>query len=305
MAAILPPFLKPGSLIRIVSPAGKCEAEPLLNAIEWLRSLGYKAELGKHAASQCYQYAGSDRDRLADLQEAFDDPYVNAIICSRGGYGAIRLLEYLDFSGFIRHPKWVAGYSDITLLLCALEHLGYCSVHGSMCRHCFTESGLPNESFRSLMALLGGDKKTTTWKGDLLNRPGKPTAPLIGGNLSLLYSLTGTPFDTDTRGKILFIEEIGEYLYHLDRMMVSLRLAGKLEKLAGLVAGYFTNMKDNDTPFGKEYREIILDAVRDYGYPVAFGFPSGHEQPNLPLICGGMYTLEAGAENSSLAPERK
>jgi muramoyltetrapeptide carboxypeptidase len=301
MAAISPPFLKPGSLIRIVSPAGKCEAEPLLGVEEWLRSSGYQADRGKHATSRCYQFAGSDRERLADLQEAFDDPSVNAILCSRGGYGTIRLLEYLDFSGFMQYPKWVAGYSDITLLLCALNQQGYCSVHGAMCRHSLSDTGRPNEGMIRLLALLRGEKNTTTWKGDSLNRPGKTTAPLTGGNLSILYSLTGTPFDIDTRGKILFIEEIWEYLYHLDRMMVSLRLAGKLEKLAGLVAGYFTDMKDNDEPFGKEYREIILDAVRDYSYPVAFGFPAGHEQPNIPLICGGIYILDAGTENSSLA----
>jgi muramoyltetrapeptide carboxypeptidase len=304
MATISPPFLKPGSLIRIVSPAGKCEAEPLLGVAEWLRSSGYRADWGKYATSRYYQFAGSDGERLADLQEALDDPSVNAILCSRGGYGTIRLLEYLDFSGFMKYPKWVTGYSDITLLLCALDRLGYCSVHGAMCRHSLIETSHPNESFLSLVALLTGEKNTSVWKGNLLNRPGKTTAPLTGGNLSLLYSLTGTRFDIDTSGKILFIEEIGEYLYHLDRMMVSLRLAGKLEKLAGLVAGYFTDMKDNDDPFGKEYREIILDAVRDYSYPVAFGFPAGHEQPNLPLICGGIYTLEAGNENSSLTTER-
>ncbi len=305
MSAISPPFLKPGSVVRIISPAGKCEAEPLHGVAEWLRSSGYQADCGKHAANQCYQFAGSDIERLADLQEALDDPSVNAILCSRGGYGTIRLMEYLDFSGFMKHPKWVAGYSDITLLLCALNRLDYCSVHGAMCRHSLSETGLPNESLLSLLELLRGEKNTTIWKGDILNRPGKTTAPLTGGNLSLLYSLTGTPFDIDTEGKILFIEEIGEYLYHLDRMMVTLRLAGKLKKLAGLVAGYFTDMKDNDDPFGKDYREIILDAVRDYDYPVAFGFPGGHEQPNLPLICGGTYNLEAGAENSSLVMENE
>ncbi len=290
-------------MIRIISPAGKCEAEPLYGITEWLRSQGYRVGWGKHAASGCFQYAGPDEERLSDLQEALDDPAVNAILCSRGGYGTIRLLERLDFTQFLDHPKWVAGYSDITLLHSALHRKGCRSVHGAMLRHSLDEQGLPDESFLHLMATLRGEMINTSWNGGLFNRPGKTTAPLTGGNLSLLYALTGTPYEADTRGKILFIEDTGEYLYHLDRMMVSLRLAGRLASLAGLVAGYFTDMKDNDDPFGKETREIILDAVRDYGYPVAFGFPAGHERPNRALVSGAIYTLEAGPGICTLAPE--
>jgi len=303
MSMISPPFLKAGSVIRIVSPAGKCEVEPLQGITRWLRNSGFQAGCGRYAASSSFQYAGTDGERLADLQEALDDPSVDAILCSRGGYGTIRLLEHLNFRGFRKNPKWVAGYSDITLLHSTLHRKGYCSVHGAMCRHSLDENGLPNESFLHLMALLRGEKNPISWRGSSQNRPGKTTAPLAGGNLSLLYALTGTPYDADTRGKILFIEDIGEYLYHLDRMMVSLRLAGKLKKLAGLVVGHFTGMKDNDDPFGKKVREILYDAVGDYAFPVAFGFPAGHEQPNLALVSGGIYTLEAGTESCTLTLE--
>lgn len=297
---IAPPPLQQGSVIRLVSPAGKCDRAPMEALAGFLESSGYRVQWGNHVTAGCFQYAGSDAQRLADLQEALDDPAVNAIIASRGGYGTLRLLENLDFRGFRRHPKWVAGYSDITLLHSALHRLGYQSVHSIMARNSITGEGLPNESLQSLMEILRGEESTTTWNSHPLNRRGTTTAPLTGGNLSLLYSLTGTPFDTGTRGKILFIEDTGEYLYHLDRMMVSLRLAGKLKHLAALVVGYFTEMKDNEEPFGKGVEEIILDAVRDEEFPVAFGFPAGHDLPNKALASGGTYALEVKNESCSL-----
>ena len=302
---IAPPPVRRGSLFRLVSPAGKCEAAPLTALTTWLEGEGFRVEWGKHLTGSSFQFAGTDQERLEDLQEALDDPSADVILCSRGGYGTIRLLEHLDFRGFRKHPKWVVGYSDITLLHSTLNHMGYRSLHGAMGRHSLGEDGQPNESFQSLMALLRGEESASIWAGNPLNRPGKRTAPLTGGNLSLLYALMGTPCEPDTLGKILYIEDIGEYLYHLDRMMVSLRLAGKLEGLAGLVVGYFTDMKDNEDPFGKNVEEIILDAVRDYGYPVAFGFPAGHEHPNQALVCGGTYTLMTETGLSSLVLERE
>ncbi len=297
---IAPPLIRPGSVFRLVSPAGHCDSAPLLALTEWLEASGYRVEWGKHVTGSSFQFSGTDEERLADLQEALDDPRVNVIFCSRGGNGTLRLLEYLDFRGFRKHPKWLVGYSDITVLHSTLQRMGYQSVHGIMARDCLTEEGQPTESLLSLMEILRDGKSAATWRSHPLNRPGKTTALLTGGNLSLLYALAGTPFYTDTRGKILFIEDIGEYLYHLDRMMVSLRLAGKLEKLAGLVVGYFTEMKDNDEPYGKSVEEIILDAVRDYGFPVAFGFPAGHEQPHRALVSGECYTLEINHERSAL-----
>lgn len=300
MPMVSPPFLKPGSLFRIVSPAGKMAGVHIQPVAEWLQASGFRVEWGNHVSGSHYQYSGTDEERLADLQEALDDPRVNAILCSRGGYGTLRIIGQLDFSAFSKHPKWVIGYSDITVLHNRLHELGYRSVHGHMCRHALDESGHPLEGFATLMKLLQGEEPEYRWPSLPVNRYGETKAPLTGGNLSLLYSLTGTPFDVDTRGKILFIEEIGEYLYHIDRMMVSLRLAGKLKHLAGLVAGYFTDMKDNEDPFGKSVEEVILDAVRDYDFPVAFGFPAGHDHPNLALMTGGNYHLKINGEMSAL-----
>ena len=297
---VSPPFLNPGSLFRIVSPAGKMAGVHIQPVAEWLQASGFSVEWGNHVSGSHYQYSGTDEERLDDLQEALDDPRVNAILCSRGGYGTLRIIGQLDFSAFSKHPKWVIGYSDITVLHNRLHELGYRSVHGQMCRHALDENRHPLEGFASLMKLLQGEELEYRWPSLPVNRHGETKAPLTGGNLSLLYSLMGTPFDVDTRGKILFIEEIGEYLYHLDRMMVSLRLAGKLKHLAGLVAGYFTDMKDNEEPFGKSVEEVILDAVRGYDFPVAFGFPAGHDHPNLALMTGGNYHLKINGELSVL-----
>ncbi len=295
-----PPFITPGSVIRIVSPAGKMEEIHLSPLEEWLKAGGYSVERGKYVSGSHFQYAGTDSERLSDLQEALDDPAVDVIWCSRGGYGTIRIIDQLDFTAFSKYPKWVIGYSDITVLHNRLHELGFCSIHGTMYRHALDESGHPAEGLATLMNLLQGEHPEYRWPSLPVNRPGKISAPLTGGNLSLLYSLLGTPYDVDTRGKILFIEEIGEYLYHLDRMMVSLRLAGKFDQLAGLVAGQFSDMKDNEEPFGKSTEEIILDAVKGFDFPVAFGFSAGHQQPNLALMMGGTYSLEVQPEETTL-----
>jgi muramoyltetrapeptide carboxypeptidase len=295
-----PPFLMPGDKIRIVSPAGKCTEEQIMPAVSWLRENGYLVETGRHIFGQHFQYAGKDDDRLSDLQEALDDTEAKAIICSRGGYGTIRLIDQLDFTRFRKHPKWLVGYSDITVLHNRLHLSGYASIHGAMCRSFFPENGFPDDTLLSLMNLLRGEKPGYTIVPSPVNHCGIATARLVGGNLSLLYSLSGTPYDLDTAGKILFIEDIGEYLYHIDRMMVGLRLSGKLKYLAGLVVGQFTEVKDNEEPFGKSVEEIILDAVRDYDFPVCFGFPAGHGQPNLALRLGSTYKMKIEGKHCSL-----
>jgi muramoyltetrapeptide carboxypeptidase len=295
-----PPFLTPGSKIRIVSPAGKCTEEQIMPSLNWLRENGYQVEPGRNIFEQCFQYAGADDHRLSDLQEALDDPDAKAIICTRGGYGTIRLIDQLDFSRFRKHPKWLVGYSDITVLHNRLHLSGFPSVHGAMCRSFFPESGSPSDTLNSLMDLLRGEKPDYNIVPSPVNIHGTGTARLVGGNLSLLFSLLGTPYDLDTAGKILFIEDIGEYLYHIDRMMVSLRLSGKLKYLAGLVIGQFTEVKDNEEPFGKSVEEIILDAVRDYDFPVCFNFPAGHGQPNLALRLGSVYKMNITGKHCSL-----
>jgi muramoyltetrapeptide carboxypeptidase len=295
-----PPFLMPGAKIRIVSPSGKCTEEQVIPAVNWLRETGYQVEPGRNIFGQYFQYSGEDQDRLADLQEALDDPEAKAIICSRGGYGTIRLIDQLNFSRFRKHPKWLVGYSDITVLHNRLHLSGFPSIHGAMCRGFFPENGSPSDTLLSLMNLLRGEKPDYIIVPSPGNHTGTETARLVGGNLSLLYSLIGTPYDLDTAGKILFIEDIGEYLYHIDRMMVSLRLSGKLKYLAGLVVGQFTEVKDNEEPYGKSVEEIILDAVRDYDFPVCFNFPAGHGQPNLALRLGSVWKLKVTKNNCSL-----
>jgi muramoyltetrapeptide carboxypeptidase len=296
----IPPFLIPGAKIRIVSPAGKCTEEQVLPAVNWLKENGHPVEMGINIFGQYFQYAGKDQDRLTDLQEALDDPETKAIICSRGGYGTIRLIDQLDFSRFRKHPKWLVGYSDITILHNRLHLSGFPSIHGAMCRSFFTEKGIPAVTLLSLMDLLRGGKPDYNIVPSPLNLHGTETARLVGGNLSLLHSLIGTPYDLDTAGKILFIEDVGEYLYHIDRMMVSLRLSGKLKYLAGLVVGQFSEVKDNEEPFGNTVEEIILDAVRDYDFPVCFNFTAGHDQPNLALRLGSVWKLKVSENNCSL-----
>jgi muramoyltetrapeptide carboxypeptidase len=295
-----PPFLMPGDKIRIVSPASKCTEEQIFPAVNWLREKGFQVETGRNIFKQFFQYAGKDEDRLSDLQEALDDREAKAIICSRGGYGAIRLIDQLNFSRFRRHPKWLVGFSDITVLHNRLHLSGFPSIHGTMCRNFFSENPILSDTLLSLTDLLRGEKPEYRFVPSPMDHPGTETARLVGGNLSLLCSLFGTPYDLDTAGKILFIEDIGEYLYHIDRMMVSLRLTGKLKYLAGLVVGQFTDVKDNEEPFGKSVEEIILDAVRNYNFPVCFNFPAGHGQPNLALRLGSVWKLKVTENICSL-----
>lgn len=295
---IIPPFLQPGDRIRIVAPAGKVQKDKVLPGIELLQDEGYEVLPGKHVFDRNFQYAGTDKQRAADLQEALNDPDTKAIVCARGGYGTIRIIEKLDFTSLLRNPKWLVGFSDVTVLHAVLNIMGMASIHGAMPSF-FLENKKPSKSFFSLMELLSSGKSKIELTADTLNRPGTCSGELIGGNLSLIYGLQGTPWQLNTKGKILFIEDLSEYLYHLDRMMQNLRLSGMLKDLAGLVVGGFTDMKDNDSPFGKTANEIILEAVHDYHFPVCFNFPSGHIPKNLSLMFGSEYQLDI-AENCRL-----
>jgi muramoyltetrapeptide carboxypeptidase len=296
---IVPPFLNPGDRIRIVSPAGKVSDKKIIPGIELLRQQGFEVIHGKNVFGQHFQYSGTDGQRAADLQEAMDDPETKAIICSRGGYGTARLLGYLNFSTLKDTPKWLVGFSDITVLHSVFNKLGIASIHGPMPGF-FVQNEKPSASFLQLLSFLAGESPVYDFTPRQQNRKGQVQGELVGGNLSLLYSLRGTPYDLNTDGKILFLEDLSEYLYHLDRIMINLRLSGKLEKLAGLVVGNFTDMKDNENPFGKSVEEIILDAVRDYRFPVCFNFPSGHIDENMPLIFGAEYQLSVAASACTL-----
>ena len=295
-----PPYLQTGSKIRIVSPAGKTDEKHILPAAEWLEKQGYKIELGKHVFARHFQFAGTDQQRLEDLQTALDDPETNAILCSRGGYGTVRIINRLNFSKFMKNPKWLVGFSDITILHSCINGLGFATVHGVMPRHFFDKDGKVSESLDSLMKLLTGKEINYLFSNSESNQAGKVSGELIGGNLSIISSLQGTKYELDTKGKVLFLEDIDEFLYHTDRMIHQLKLAGKLNDLAGLVLGDFTDMKDNESPFGKNVHEIIMDAVQDFNYPVAFGFPAGHDKKNMALVFGKKWKLDVTKTKATL-----
>jgi len=297
---IIPPYLKPSSKIRIVSPAGKINEERVIPAVEWFEKQGYKVKLGNHVFAQHFQFAGTDAQRLEDLQAAFDDSETDAIICSRGGYGAIRIIDQLDLTELKKHPKWLIGFSDITILHSCLNNIEIASIHGAMPPFFFDENSKPNESLVSLMDLLTGKNLNYQIKKNERNRTGNVTAELVGGNLSIIASLLGTKYELKTEGKILFLEDIDEYLYHIDRLIQQLKLAGKLDKLAGLVIGDFTSIKDNDSPFGQTVEEIILETIKEYNFPVCFGFPAGHDKKNLALAFGKKWSLNVSHETSTL-----
>ena len=297
---ITPPYLKPGDKIRIVSPAGKVKEKYVLPAVDWLLGQGYRVELGEHVFASHFQFAGTDQQRLEDLQTAFDDPETSAIICSRGGYGTVRIISKLNYDGLFRHPKWIVGFSDITILHSCLNRNRLATIHGAMPRYFLDKEDQPSESLQSLMLLLTGGRASYTIPAAEGDRPGKVTGELAGGNLSIISSMQGTRCELSTDGKILFLEDIDEFLYHTDRMMLQLKLSGKLDNLAGLVLGNFTDMKDNESPFGKTIREIVAEAVEEYDFPVCYDFPAGHNEKNMALAFGQRWELDVNEQESTL-----
>jgi muramoyltetrapeptide carboxypeptidase len=268
--------------IAIVAPAGRIAPEKVQNAQSILQSWGLQVVLGANLFKDHHQYAATDEERLADLQKVLDDPGIKAILFARGGYGVIRILGKIDFSGFRKNPKWLIGFSDITIFHSHLhENYNILTLHAAMA------AGLTDSvSAESLRKVLFGEHLHYEIASNRLNRPGKAKGVLVGGNLAILCSLTGTDSEINTRGKILFIEDTGEYLYRLDRMMWQMKLSGKLADLKGLIVGGMTDMKDSDTSFGKTAYEIVAEVVKDYNYPVCFGFPAGHQTDNRALIIG-------------------
>ncbi len=269
-------------------------------AVKWLEEQGYTVLLGEHVFAQHFQFAGADEQRAADVQEALDDPDCDAIICSRGGYGTVRIIERLDFSKFLENPKWLVGFSDITILHSRLHNLEVPTIHGVMPRYFFDESGQPCEDLTSMMKLVKGEGISYEVDANEFDRPGVASGYLVGGNLSIVNSLHGTKYDIDTDGKILFLEDIDEFLYHTDRMVHQLKMSGKFDKLAGLILGDFTDMKDNESPFGQTVHEIFAEAVKDFNYPVCYGFPGGHDKKNLALAFGREWELEVAESGTSL-----
>lgn len=292
-----PPSLLPGDKIGIVAPARSVSPEEIETAVKYLNSKGFEVVLGEKLFGKQDQFSGSDAERTSDIQEFLDDVSVKAIICARGGYGSVRLLRHLDFKHFAKHPKWFVGYSDITVFHSAIHNLGIQSLHAPMVFN-LNKPDANIADFDCLIDILTGNKPASTFTSHPLNRHGKAKGILVGGNLSVLYSLRGTPYDINTHGKIIFLEDIDEYLYHIDRMMMNLKLGGKLANIRGIIVGGMTDMKDNNVPFGKNAFEIIADQTSDVFIPVCFDFPAGHGSVNTPLIFGKEVVLEIGRECS-------
>lgn len=294
-----PKFLKTGDTIGIISTARKISKEELLPATTFFEKQGFNVIFGTNLFCEDRQFSGTDEQRASDLQEMLDNSEVNAIICARGGYGTVRIIDKIDFSNFIQNPKWICGYSDVTVLHSHLHNLGIQTLHSTMPLN-FPKDGLVNESMKSLIRALIGEKLSYTIPPHKFNRIGNTSGIICGGNLSILYSLNGTPSDIQTDGKILFIEDLDEYLYHIDRMMMNLKRSGKLAHLAGLIIGGMSDMNDNNIPFGKTAEEIVYEAVAEYNYPVCFGFPAGHISENYALKLGGIVKLSIYKDKSEI-----
>lgn len=298
MPPIAPPALRPGDQVAIVCPARRASHEELAAAVATLESWGLRVVLGASTNVVHHQFGGADEVRRQDLQQQLDNPAIRAVLCARGGYGTTRIIDGIDFAGFARAPKWVAGFSDITTLNSHLLALGYQSIHGVMPLLFHQEGG--EESLESLRRALFGEAVQYAAPAHPLNVPGTATGELVGGNLSILQTLTGTASDTSTTGRILFLEDIDEYLYAIDRMLVHLDRTGKLAGLAGLLVGHFTNPQDNAVPYGQTPNEIINHYAGKYGFPIAHGFPVGHEPDNQALIVGRPARLVVEASGSVL-----
>ena len=298
-----PPYLQKGDSIAIVAPARSVIIEEMLPAITLFEEWGLKVVLGEHLFAVQNQFAGTEEERAEDFQAMLDNDEIKAIICARGGYGVVRIIDLLRFDHFCEHPKWIVGYSDVTVLH---SHIHSCfdieTLHATMPINVYAN---PNyESSESLYDALFGKQLSYQIQTSTFSRVGEGKGELIGGNLSILYSLSATESDIDTTGKILFIEDLDEYLYHIDRMMLNLKRSGKLSHLAGLIIGGLTEMRDNTIPFGSSAEEIITSAIAEYDYPVCFGFPAGHGDDNRALIFGREVSLIVAEEISELTFDR-
>ena len=298
---IVPPLLRPGDTIAIVCPSGFMAREKAQTCIDTLQQWGYTVRIGATLDSPSENYfSGTDEERLADLQQALDDPAVSAVLCGRGGYGLSRIIDAIDFTAFRKKPKWIIGYSDVTVLHAhVFTRYATASLHSPMAG-AFNDGGALTQGVLSLRRALAGEPAAYTCAIHPFNRRGKATAPLVGGNLSILAHLVGTPSDIDTHGKLLFFEDVGEYLYNLDRMLRQLKRNGKLAHLAGLIVGGFTDLKDTTRPFGATVEAIVSDVVSEYDYPVCFGFPVSHSPDNVALKMGLTHTLIVSDEPTLL-----
>jgi muramoyltetrapeptide carboxypeptidase len=297
---ITPAWLKSGDTVGLVAPASYVKADELAQFLAILDTWGLKAVPGKNLYRRKNSFAGNDDQRASDFQQMLDDPSVKAILCVRGGYGSIRIVDKLDFSRFNESPKWIIGCSDITVLHTLIQKtLNTESLHAIMPRH--IKAGKKDlSSLESLKKALFGNLDSYSVKPVRQNRMGEASGILVGGNLSVLYSMRGTKLDIDTSGKILFIEDVGEYLYHIDRMIMNFKTGGKLKNLKGLIVGGMSGMKVSVSGFRKTAIDVIYEAVEEYDFPLMFGFPAGHIRPNMAMIMGREVTMHVNPDECKL-----
>jgi len=304
---LVPPYLKPGDAIGITCPSGYALAEHVAPAIQYLEKWGFRVVVGKTVGRKDHTFGGTDEERISDFQSMINNPELKAILCARGGYGAVRVIDQLDFSPMRKNPKWVIGYSDITVFHSHLHaHAGIASIHAKM-----TE-GFPSDpanfepvqlnALDTLRLALTGEKLSYSVPAHPRNRPGEVDGILIGGNLKIIETLAGTPSDIDTRHKIFFVEDVGEALYSIDRMFCNLKRSGKLSHLKALVIGSFTGIRPDDPiePFGRSIYDIVWEQVKEYDYPVAFDFCVGHQKNNVALKCGVLHRLQVNPDTTIL-----
>lgn len=299
---IRPPYLKVGDTVAIVAPSGvlRNRTSEITQAKNLLESWGLNTVVGKNVFNQNYHFAGTDEERREDFQNAMDDPKISAIWCARGGYGAIRILDKLNYAQFKKYPKWIIGYSDITALHNQVDIEGFESIHAMMCTSLQDDNETIKETISTFKDAIFGKPLNYTLAGSQNNRTGITSGQLIGGNLTILHTMLGSKTSINTSGKILFIEEIGEYEYHIDRMLQSLKRAGYFDNCKGVIVGDITKVRRNTTAWGVSVEQLIVDALSDYNFPIAFNMPAGHEKDNRAMIFGRTVQLKVDKNQSTI-----
>lgn len=296
----VPPYLKKGDTIGILCPSGFMPAENAATCIETLQNWGYKVKVGNTLGNQFHYFSGTDKERTQDLQKMLDDNSIKAILCARGGYGLSRIIDKLDFQKFKKHPKWIIGFSDITVLHAHIyQHFQIATLHAPMAA-AFNGEGYKNEYVASLKNVLSGIESNYTCTAHSFNKAGVAKGDLIGGNLAMIAHLVGSHSSYKTRHKILFLEDVGEYLYNIDRMMIQLERAEMFKHLKGLIIGGFSDLKDTTTPFGMDVYNIINHHVKDLKIPICYNFPVSHETENVALKVGVQHELKVSTDGVSL-----
>lgn len=291
------PYLKPGDKIKIVSPAKGIEPALVFDAKDFWEKQGFIVELGEFCIGKYHYFSGTDFERCSDFQDALNNPEIKAIVCARGGYGAIRILDLINWSAFLLNPKWIVGFSDITVFHQRIQKYDFQSIHATMPLNYKQNS---KAALQTLVDSLTGKLNSIQIEGNKNNIIGQTTGKLLGGNLSIVYSLLGTDDQPDYQGSVLFLEDLCEQLYHIDRMFFALQKAGILNQISGLIIGGFTDLKDVDSGFGKNIEEIILDRISFRNIPVVFNFPAGHIDDNRALIFGKEVNIEVKSNQVNL-----